>query len=64
VEWSREAAVEVDQPYLTYAHWCVSHGKLVLEAAQVVAALQAHRATLHTRPLTQTTTVLGVRVVA
>ena len=39
-------------------------GEPVLAEAQVLAWLTAHGATVHTGPLSQVTTVAGVRVVA
>jgi hypothetical protein len=50
--------------YLSYATWCASHGEVPLAEAQVLAALQAKGASLRTLPLTQCTTVQGVRVTA
>jgi hypothetical protein len=64
LEWDAQAAVEVDRLYLVYVRWAVNHGAPVLEQAKVVAALQANGATVRTGPLSQLTTVLGVRVVA
>jgi len=62
LEFIPEAAVEVDQLYGAYARWCASYGAVVLEEAKVIAALQANGASLRTLPLTQCTTVQGVRV--
>jgi hypothetical protein len=62
LEFAPEAAVEVDQLLLAYLRWCASHGELALEEAKVMAALQAHGARVHTGPLSQVTTVQGVRV--
>jgi hypothetical protein len=64
VEFAPEAAVDLDILYLAYAKWCASHGEPVLEEAKVIAALQAHGATVRTAPLSQTTMVVGVRVTA
>jgi hypothetical protein len=62
VEFAPEAAVEVDHLYATYARWAASHGQPVLEEAKVVAWLTNHGATVRTAPLSQYTTVVGVRV--
>jgi hypothetical protein len=64
LEWDAQAAVEVDLLYMAYAKWCASRGELALEEAKVVAALQAHGASLRTGALTQTAMVQGVRVTA
>jgi hypothetical protein len=63
LEWDAQAAVGVDHLYVEYAKWCAGHGEVALEEAQVVAALQAHGAIVHTGPLSQLTAVVGVRVV-
>jgi hypothetical protein len=57
-----QAAVEVDQLYVAYVKWCAAHGESVLAEEKIMAALQAHGASLCTLPLTQCTTVQGVRV--
>jgi hypothetical protein len=63
LEWEASAAVEVDALYLAYTKWCASHGEVALEEAPVVAALQAHGASVRTGALSQTTLLVGVRVV-
>jgi hypothetical protein len=63
LEFIPEAAVEVDQLYLSYAKWYGSHGEPVLEEAKVMAALQANGARLRTGALSQCTMLVGVRVV-
>jgi hypothetical protein len=64
LEVAPEAAVEVDQLYLTYAKWCASHGEPVLAEEKVLTWLEQHGATVRTAPLSQYTTVQGVRVTA
>jgi hypothetical protein len=64
LEWDETAAVEVDRLFVSYARWCASRGEPVLAEEQVLARLQAHGATVHTGALTQTTMLVGVRVVA
>jgi hypothetical protein len=64
LEWDPQAAVEVDQLYISYARWCASHGEVALAEAPVLAWLQNKGATVYTGPLSQVTTVLGVRVTA
>jgi len=43
--------------------WSAACGEPVLAEAQVLAWLTAHGATVHTGPLSQVTTIEGVRVV-
>ena len=62
LEWDPQAAVEVDQLYIVYARWCAAHTAPLLAEAEVLAWLTARGATLHTGPLSQVTTVQGVRV--
>jgi hypothetical protein len=50
-------------PYLAYARWGAGHGEPLLEEAKMLAWLQAHGATLRPGTLTQTTLVVGVRMV-
>jgi hypothetical protein len=63
LEWDEAAAVDVDVLYLRYARWCANHGEPVLAEEPVLAWLQAHGVTRHTGTLTQTTMLVGVRVV-
>jgi hypothetical protein len=55
--------VPLDLLYVAYARWCGAHGEPVLEEAKVLAALQAHGASLRTGAVSRLTTVVGVRVV-
>jgi hypothetical protein len=64
LEWDAQAAVEVDWLYLAYVRWATTHGEPVLAEEKVLAWLQAKGASLRTLPLTQCTTVQGVRVMA
>jgi len=48
---------------VAYAHWAAARGEPLLPEAQVLAWLTQHGATVHTGPLSQVTTVQGVRVV-
>jgi hypothetical protein len=64
VEADPQAAVEVDQLYLSYARWCASHGEPVWAEAQVLAALQATGASLRTGTHSGVRSVVGVRVTA
>ncbi len=48
---------------MAYAHWAAARGEPLLPEAQVLAWLTQHGATVHTGPLSQVTTVQGVRVV-
>jgi hypothetical protein len=64
LEWSPDAAVEVDRLYVSYAHWCGAHGEPVLAEEPVLAALQAKGASLRTGAPSQTALVVGVRVTA
>jgi len=62
LEFDPQAAVDVDALYLAYTKWCASHGEVALEEAQVVAALQAHGATLRAGPVHHGPLLVGVRV--
>jgi hypothetical protein len=64
LEWEEQAATEVEGLYLTYLRWCAGHGEVAWEEAQVLAALQARGATLHTGTLSQVRQVVGVRLTA
>ena len=64
LEWDAQAAVEVEQLYVSYAKWCAARGELVLEEAKVLASLTVQGATMRTGSLSQVTIVVGVRVTA
>jgi hypothetical protein len=64
LEFAPEAAVDVDRLLLAYLRWCGSHGEPVLAEDQVLGWLKDHGAEVHTGPLSQVVTVVGVRVVA
>jgi hypothetical protein len=63
LEFDPQAAVPMDLLLLAYMRWSAACGEPVLAEAQVLAWLTAHGATVHTGPLSQVTTVAGVRVV-
>jgi hypothetical protein len=64
VELAPEAAVDVDQLYLTYAYWCGSHGEPVLAEADILAWLQGREVTVRTGPYTGIRSLVGVKVTA
>jgi hypothetical protein len=63
LEWTAEAAAPIDLLYMAYAHWAAARGEPLLPEAQVLAWLEQRGARVTTAPLSQVTTVQGVRVV-
>jgi hypothetical protein len=62
LEFDPQAAVDVDQLFVTYARWCGSHGELVLAEEKLLAWLTGQGATLRTGTHTQIRTLVGVKV--
>jgi hypothetical protein len=64
LEFDPQAAVDVDALYLTYARWCAGRAEVPLEEDKALVWLTQHGASLRRGALSQTTMVVGVRVVA
>jgi hypothetical protein len=63
LEWDAQAAVTTDLLFASYARWATSHGEPVLAEDHVLAWVTAHGGVVRTAPLSQLTSVQGVRVV-
>jgi hypothetical protein len=64
LEYDEGAAVPLDLLLVAYLRWAGAHGEPVLAEEKILTWLRDHGATVRTAPLSQTTLVAGVRVVA